>query len=75
MYSTPSPSDPSAYLESLMQAGQQSMKQFDDALVTALGVRGKSSSPIGPFRRSRSQWICRNSPLLNIFNQVLDPRG
>jgi polyhydroxyalkanoate synthase subunit PhaC len=47
MNSNPSPSDPSGYLESLMQAGQQSMKQFDDALATALGVRGKSSSPIG----------------------------
>jgi polyhydroxyalkanoate synthase len=43
----PSPSDPSAYLESLMQAGQQSMKQFDDALAMALGVPGKSSSPTG----------------------------
>jgi len=43
----PSSSDPSAYLESLMQAGQQSMKQFDDALAAALGVPGKSSSPIG----------------------------
>ena len=43
----PSPGDPSAYLESLMKAGQQSMKQFDEALATALGVQGKSSSPIG----------------------------
>jgi polyhydroxyalkanoate synthase len=50
MDNKPSPGDPSAYLESLMQAGQQSMKQFDDALATALGVRGKSSSPTGsPF--------------------------
>src|SRR6478735_1711403 len=50
MSSTPSPRDPSTYFESLMQAGQQSMKEFDDALVVALGVRGKSSSPINqPF--------------------------
>ena len=47
MYSTPSPSDPSAYLESLMQAGQHVDEAIDDALVTAFGVRGKSSSPIG----------------------------
>ena len=47
MDNIPSPGDPSAYLESLMQAGQQSIKQFDDALATALGVRGKSSSPMG----------------------------
>ena len=42
---TPSPDDPSAYLESLMHAGQQSMKQFDDALATAMGVHGKNSTP------------------------------
>jgi poly[(R)-3-hydroxyalkanoate] polymerase subunit PhaC len=32
---------PSAYLESLMQAGQQATKQFDEALVAAMGVDGK----------------------------------
>jgi len=32
------PSGSSAYLESLMQAGQQSMKQFDDALASAMAV-------------------------------------
>ena len=31
---------PSAYLESLMQAGQQATKQFDEALVAAMGVDG-----------------------------------
>src|SRR3954471_12443075 len=44
MDSTRSPNDPSAYLESLMQAGQQSFKQFDDALVQAMGVSGKVAS-------------------------------
>jgi polyhydroxyalkanoate synthase len=34
---------PSAYLESLMQAGQQATKQFDDALAAAMGVAGKSA--------------------------------
>src|ERR1700761_3125224 len=39
---SPSPSgDPSAYLESLMQAGQQATRQFDDALAAAMGVEGK----------------------------------
>ena len=33
---------PSAYLEGLMQVGQQATKQFDDALVAAMGVEGKS---------------------------------
>ena len=41
MNSSSSPSGSSAYLESLMRAGQQSMKQFDDALVSAMGVEGK----------------------------------
>ena len=41
MDSSSSPSSSSAYFESLMQAGQQSMKQFDDALTSAMGVEGK----------------------------------
>jgi len=41
MNSSSSPNGPSAYLESLMRAGQQSMKQFDDALVSAMGIEGK----------------------------------
>src|SRR4051812_22044613 len=42
------PSGSSAYLESLMRAGQQSMKQFDDALARAMGVAGKASPPETP---------------------------
>ena len=38
------PGDSSAYLESLMRAGQQSMKQFDDALASAMGVVGKPAT-------------------------------
>jgi polyhydroxyalkanoate synthase len=45
MDSASSPSDPTGYLASLMQAGQQSMKQFDDVLATAMGVSGKSTAP------------------------------
>jgi polyhydroxyalkanoate synthase subunit PhaC len=41
MDSTRSPHDPSSYLESLMQAGQQSFKQFDDAMAAAMGVAEK----------------------------------
>ena len=41
MDSTRSPNDPSAYLKSLMQAGQQSFKQFDDAMAAAMGLAGK----------------------------------
>ena len=51
MVSSSSPSGSSTYFESLMQAGQQSMKQFDDALVSAMGVEGKPSTlgDSGPF--------------------------
>jgi polyhydroxyalkanoate synthase subunit PhaC len=35
---------PAAYLESLMQVGQQVTKQFDDALAAAVGVDGKSAN-------------------------------
>ena len=45
------PSGSSAYFESLMKAGQQSMKQFDDALAAAMGVHGKAatSQEMSPF--------------------------
>ena len=42
-----------AYLESLMQAGQDAMKQFDDALASATGVQPQeplsSGRPVSPF--------------------------
>ena len=41
MDSTRSPHDPSAYLESLMQAGQESFRQFDDAMAAAMGLADK----------------------------------
>ena len=44
MASSSSPGGSSAYLESLMRAGQQSMKQFDDALASAMGVEGKPAT-------------------------------
>ncbi len=39
-----SPSASSVYLQSLMSAGQQSMKQFDDAIAGAMGVEGKPAT-------------------------------
>lgn len=47
MTSTPPPADPSVYLESLMRAGQDAVKQFDDALASAVGMRGKEANPPG----------------------------
>ncbi len=44
MTNSPSPDGASAYLESLMRAGQQSVKQFDDAMVSAMGIEGKPTA-------------------------------
>ena len=45
---SPSPNDPTQYLENLMHAGQQSIKQFDDALAATMGVRRNNAAPTGP---------------------------
>ena len=47
MTSTPPPADAQEYLENLMRAGQDAMKQFDDALVLAAGVSSKDSLSSG----------------------------
>src|SRR5258707_8352011 len=47
MTSTPPPVDAQDYLESLMRAGQDAMKQFDDVLVSAAGVGTKDSLSSG----------------------------
>jgi polyhydroxyalkanoate synthase subunit PhaC len=53
MNSTPPPVEAQAYLENLMRAGQDAMKQFDDALASATGVRTEESlssvRPLFPF--------------------------
>jgi hypothetical protein len=54
MNSIPPFADAQAYLESLMQAGQDAMEQFDDALASATGVRPEeplsSGRPVSPLR-------------------------
>jgi polyhydroxyalkanoate synthase len=51
MGSPASSGGPSAYLESLMRAGQQATRQFDDALAAAMGVEGKPArgEDVSPF--------------------------
>lgn len=44
MDSPSSPRGSSAYFESLMRAGQQSMKKFDDAFVSSMGVEEKPAT-------------------------------
>jgi len=45
----PPSADAQGYLENLMRAGQDTMKQFDDALASAAGVRSKDANPSGQF--------------------------
>ena len=45
---TPPSADALEYLESLMRAGRDAMKQFDDALASVAGVRDKEANSLGP---------------------------
>ena len=47
MSEMPLSADPQAYLENLMRAGQDAMKQFDDALASATGVQTEESHSSG----------------------------
>ena len=47
MTNIPSSNDAQAYLENLMRAGQDAMKQFDDALASAAGVKTEDSLSSG----------------------------
>jgi polyhydroxyalkanoate synthase len=53
MISIPPSADAQAYLESMVRAGQDAMKQFDEALVSAMGVQTdeplSSGRPLFPF--------------------------
>ncbi len=73
MDSPSSPSGSSAYFESLMRAGQQSMKQFDDAFVSAMGVEGKpatrdASSPFAVAANLQRQFW---SPIVEFWKGTL----
>src|SRR6202140_3210897 len=48
MANTPPSADALEYLESLMRAGQDAMKQFDDALASVAGVSDKEARSLGP---------------------------
>ena len=68
-----SPSGSSAYLEGLMRAGQHSMKQFDDALASAMGVEEKpatqdASSPFAVAANLQRQFW---SPIVGFWKGTL----
>src|ERR1700745_550110 len=47
MNSIPQPADATGYLENLMRAGHDAVKQFDDALASAAGVRNEELASSG----------------------------
>ena len=77
MGSPSSPNGPSDYLESLMQAGQQAAKQFDDALAIAMGLEDKSakdgkSTPFAVAADLQPQvW----SPVLEFWRGFFNPKS
>src|SRR5580692_590848 len=73
MDNSSSPGSSSAYLESLMKAGQQSMKQFDDAIAAAMGVgsgraAGQGMSSFAGYPDYVTQaWRLWNASIVNAF--------
>ncbi|SIN88222.1 polyhydroxyalkanoate synthase [Bradyrhizobium erythrophlei] len=73
MGNSSSPGGSSAYLESLMKAGQQSMKQFDDAIAAAMGVgggraAGQGTSWFAPYPDYVTQaWRLWNDSIVKVF--------
>ena len=77
MGSPSSLSGPSDYLESLMQAGQQATKQFDDALAAAMGVEGKPAddekmSPLAVAANMQQQYW---SPVLDFWRGFFNDKS
>ena len=73
MVSPSSPSNPLASIEDLMKAGQQSMKQFDDAIAAAMGVgssrpASEGMSPFAAYPEFVTQaWQLWNASIVNAF--------
>jgi len=67
---------PSAYLESLMQVGQQATKQFDDALAAAMGVDGKpaENERMTPFAIAANLQQQYWSPVLDFWSGFLNEK-
>jgi poly[(R)-3-hydroxyalkanoate] polymerase subunit PhaC len=77
MGSPSSLSGPSDYLESLMQAGQQATRQFDDALAAAMGVEGKPAddenmSPLAVAANMQQQYW---SPVLDFWRGFFNDKS
>jgi polyhydroxyalkanoate synthase len=71
-----SPSGPSGYFESLMRAGQQASKQFDDALAAAMSVEGKpANDEMSPFAVAANLQQQYWSPVLDFWRGFLNDRS
>jgi polyhydroxyalkanoate synthase subunit PhaC len=68
-----SQSGPSDYLETLKRAGEQAIKEFDNALVAAMGVEGKAvkSENISPFAAATSLQQQYWSPVIDFWRGFL----
>ena len=79
MDNSSSPGSSSAYLEGLMKAGEQSMKQFDDAIAAAMGVgdggaAGQGTSPFALFPDYVTQaWRLWNAGIFKAFTPRTAP--
>ncbi|WP_065756686.1 PHA/PHB synthase family protein [Bradyrhizobium paxllaeri] len=79
MSSPSSPNNPLAPIEELMRAGQQSMKQFDDAIAAAMGVGASrpTSQGMSPFAMYpdyvTQAWRLWNASIVNAFAAGMMP--
>ncbi len=67
-------SDPSAYLENLMRAGQEATQHFDDALAAAMGVVGRPANSDGKSPVAVTALVPQLywSPILDFWRGFLD---
>jgi polyhydroxyalkanoate synthase len=77
MGSPSSPSGPSVYLESLMRAGQEATRQFDDALAAAMGVKAKpgKSGGMSPFSVASNLQQQYWSPILDFWRGFINGKS
>ncbi|WMT74489.1 class I poly(R)-hydroxyalkanoic acid synthase [Bradyrhizobium sp. Ash2021] len=72
MESRSSQNDPSAYLGSLMRAGQEATKHFDDALTAAMGVGKPASGGTSPVAVTANLQQLYWSPILDFWRGFLN---
>jgi polyhydroxyalkanoate synthase len=76
MANQPSTSSPSDYLESLMRAGEEANKHFDDAIAAAMGLESKpaATQPISPFAAAASLQQQYWAPVLDFWRGFFETK-